>query len=156
MTTRYTNGYHAQILDILTEDGTLMPNRTELARRMGIDRDTLYNNFTGEELTEVYNEALDIRRKQLAGKSVEVDRALLKAALAGDTHAIKLYYQRHEGWSPTTKIEGDITHMTLAERLMQIEKGEAAAGTSTPSLPQIEDTKLGDDHVAPTSDTEVS
>jgi hypothetical protein len=116
----------AQIIEILTDTSIPFPNRTQLCVILDMHRQNLYSMFTTEEIDALYSDALAHRREKLKERGAEVDEALLLLALAGDVQAIKLYYQRHEGWSPSQSIEGSITHhFTLAERMLQLEKDDA-------------------------------
>lgn len=58
-----------------------------------------YKLFTIEERSQIIQTALEERRRKSAPLSAAVDHALFKKALAGDTAAIKLWYQKMEGWS---------------------------------------------------------
>jgi hypothetical protein len=59
----------------------------------------LYCLFTPEERKIIEQEALAERRKNYVPHIAAVDFALLKKAMSGDVAAIKLCYQRFEGWS---------------------------------------------------------
>ena len=59
----------------------------------------LFELFTIEERREIEQSALFERRKNGARQSAKVDQALFNKAVAGDVAAIKLWYQRIEGWS---------------------------------------------------------
>ena len=67
--------------------------------------------FTAAELKEIYRDALDIRRKAYAPGLASADKALITKANDGDVAAIKLCYQRFEGWSEkqTLDIPGGIS-----------------------------------------------
>jgi hypothetical protein len=121
-----------KIMDILSNPDQSPPIRTALCKVLGKEKGNFYKMFPAAELDQLYKDALLIRRERMAAQSGIVDAALLKAVKAGDVQAIKLYYQRHEGWAPTTKISGDITHMTWAERCIQMDKEEAAKIEHTP------------------------
>jgi hypothetical protein len=114
-------------MEILQDTSIPFPNRTELCELLGIkSRSNLYQMFSLEEIDTLYTDGVAFRREKLKERGAEVDEALLLLALAGDVQAIKLYYQRHEGWSPSQSIEGNINHhFTLAERMLQLEKEEA-------------------------------
>jgi hypothetical protein len=58
----------------------------------------LFELFTIEERREIEQSALAERRKNYSHFSVAVDQALYQKAIAGDVAAIKLWYQRIEGW----------------------------------------------------------
>ncbi len=128
--TRNTENYRNQALEILTDPNIEVPSRSELAVLLGIARKTLYENFSGDDLHELYLEAMTIRRERIKERSGEVDEALIRLAIHGDVAAIKLFYQRHEGWAPRTAIEGEITHkIPIEQRLLELEEqGRLAAG----------------------------
>ena len=65
----------------------------------------LYYKLSTARIAEAEKEALDIKRTRLAGTSAQVDQVLIEKALDGDLKAIKLYYERLEGWSVNNKIE---------------------------------------------------
>ena len=65
----------------------------------------LFELFTIEERREIEQSALAERRKNGARQSAKVDQALFKKATAGDVAAIKLWYQRIEGWSEKKQYE---------------------------------------------------
>lgn len=46
---------------------------------------------------------LQTRRDNAARDTAEIDQALAKRAKTGDVPAINLWYQRFDGWTPTTK-----------------------------------------------------
>jgi len=125
-----------KILELLSDPDTPPLSRGELVRVLGKDPSNFYKMFPAVELDQLYRDALKLRRERMAAQSGIVDAALLAAVKSGDVQAIKLYYQRHEGWAPTTKLSGDITHMTLAERLREIEKEEARQLGTTPLIEQ--------------------
>lgn len=68
----------------------------------------IHRLFTAEEIDEIEREALEIRRKKYASQLARVDSALLRQAKAGDTPAVKLAYQRFEGWVEKKRFEGDM------------------------------------------------
>ena len=80
----------------------------------------IYQIFTVADLAEIEAEALAIRRKRLAGISVQVDAAVIKKAMDGDIAAAKLYYQRFEGWSEKQKVEHGVED-TLAAMFKRID-----------------------------------
>ena len=66
----------------------------------------IYKIFTLEELHEIEQEALAMRRTKYSGGIAAADRALFKAALDGDVAAIKLCYQRFEDWGERKELTG--------------------------------------------------
>ena len=114
-----------QIMEILQDTSIPFPNRTELCELLGIkSRSNLYQMFTLEEIDSLYMEGVAFRREKLKERGAEVDEALLRLAVHGDVAAIKLYYQRHEGWAPTTEVKGDFK-MSLVDRMLELEREEA-------------------------------
>lgn len=65
----------------------------------------LYTLFTIEERREIDQIVLAKRRENYARQSAAVDYALHKKAMSGDAAAIKLWYQRFEGWSEKQQCE---------------------------------------------------
>lgn len=68
------------------------------------DHSGIFKCFTREELSEIFAEALEMRRKRYARELAKVDSALLKKAQGGETSAAKLVYQKFEGWSEKTDL----------------------------------------------------
>jgi hypothetical protein len=66
---------------------------------------SLYRSFTPNELAEIEQEALEIRRRKYAPEIAKIDKAMLKKAQTGDPKAAQLCYRRFEGWSEKRKIE---------------------------------------------------
>ncbi len=121
--TKNTLSYRTHALEILADPAQEIPTRAELAVLLGISRKTLYENFNSDDLAALYKEAMAIRRARITEKSAEVDEALVRLALAGDVQAIKLFYQRHEGWAPATTITGEISHkIPIEQRLLELEE----------------------------------
>lgn len=73
--------------------------RTDLAKAIKVNRKTIYKYLTLTEFARAEHEGLAIRRERLAATSVDIDRALMVKACEGDVPAMKLFYQRLEGWS---------------------------------------------------------
>jgi hypothetical protein len=59
----------------------------------------LFKLFTIEERRQIAWKAVEERRKNCAPQSAAVDHGLLKKAVSGDAAAVKLWYQKMEGWS---------------------------------------------------------
>ena len=79
--------------------------REHYAPLIGIKPVTLRKYLSSEEFADMESEALDNRRKSISRLSASVDSALLKAAKDGDVQAIKLWYQKLEGWNEKTAID---------------------------------------------------
>jgi len=75
----------------------------------------LYDHFTTDELIEIENEALEIRRTRYASWLSRVDIGQLKRAAEGGAKSAKLMYQRFENWKPTEtrEVRGDIVIKTM-------------------------------------------
>ena len=91
----------AKLLDYLGN-----PKNQYLSRdRLGLEvlgyaqGSSIYLHFTPDELCQIEAEALEIRRKKYSPELSKADKALLKRAAKGDPAAVKLAYQRFEGWS---------------------------------------------------------
>ncbi|MFX0114190.1 MAG: hypothetical protein ACFFB3_06555 [Candidatus Hodarchaeota archaeon] len=66
---------------------------------------SLYRIFTPDELSEIENEAKEIRRRRYAVKLMQVDSAMMNQAMDGNDRAAKLCYQRFEDWSERKRSE---------------------------------------------------
>ena len=89
-----------KILSYLSDPDNEFPTREFLAKKVcGIHRRTLYRAFTPDELRDIEKEALELRRTKYAAELSAADMALIKEAKTGDVSAIKLMYQKFEGWS---------------------------------------------------------
>ena len=96
-----------KLLEYLGDPNNKILTKTELALTvLGYKRmESLYNCFTVDELSEIETQALELRRKRYSPQLMEIDKALIKAAKGGDSHAIKLCYQRFEGWTEKKMVE---------------------------------------------------
>jgi len=96
-----------KLLEYLTNPENEFRNRTFLATEvLGYKkRQSLTNCFTSAELDQIEAEALEIRRSKYSSDLAKIDASLLKAAKGGDTAAIKLAYQKFEGWKEVTRKE---------------------------------------------------
>ncbi len=97
-----TKHRQAIVEHLASPDNDFCTNRSQLAECIGISRQRLYELFSAAELAEIEAEALDVRRKKYTGILAKVDTALLDKASSGDVQAIKLCYQRFEGWTEKT------------------------------------------------------
>jgi hypothetical protein len=88
-----------KIIDVLSDSDQVFPSRDELAKKIGTTRATIYRHYTPAELCVLEKLALEERRKRYANKIAKIDESLMGRALDGDVPAIKLVYQRLEGWS---------------------------------------------------------
>lgn len=60
---------------------------------------SMYYHMTPAEFRDIEIEALEMRRSAYIDKLAKVDEALFLKAYEGDVAAIKLVYQRFEGWT---------------------------------------------------------
>jgi hypothetical protein len=125
--TKTKNKWRTKYLEYLSdpensvvEKGKVL-TRGQIAKVLGTTRQTLYRHFTAAEMDELDADALAERRRRCARQSTAVDYALFQRATNGDPQAIKLFYERIEGWTPSQKIQ---VEPSLDEiRQMAIEKG---------------------------------
>lgn len=73
----------------------------------------VYKIFRAEERREIEFEALNLRRKNSAVSLAKADEALAKRSADGDPTAIKLLYQKIEGWAPKTAVDHKVDEETL-------------------------------------------
>lgn len=114
--------------------------RTKIAPAIGMSHRQLCRLFSGSELTELYQEALKIRRKSQYSQSATIDQALYDKAVTGDVPAIRLYKQCMEGFGERTFHEE--THVIIAPDIAKgDEKGvpvhEPAAQANRRSKPKV-------------------
>jgi len=102
--------YRDQMLKFLANTENEIPSRTTLATTVLKLKfaNHLYRYFSCEELDEILDEALQIRRQRYAADLAKVDRGLLDRAISGDPQAAKLVYMRFEGWEPSEKKKIDL------------------------------------------------
>jgi len=90
--------YRLTLLEYLMNPNNSPLNRSRLAQEvLGISQKRLYDHFSGEEITEIQQEALEMRRSRFARHLMQLDDALFKRALSGDMAAARLAYERFEG-----------------------------------------------------------
>jgi hypothetical protein len=90
-----------KLLEYLSNpDNDFIPRNQYASNVLGYKRShAIYKTFTPDELYDIEQQALDNRRKKYASQLAKIDKALFQRALEGDPQAIKLCYQRFEGWS---------------------------------------------------------
>jgi hypothetical protein len=95
----------SNLLEYLSNPDNEFLSRREYAKQvLGYKRShSIYGTFTPDELYDIEQQALENRRKKYASQLARVDKALMDRALDGDPQAIKLCYQRFEGWSEKQK-----------------------------------------------------
>lgn len=97
--------HRVNLVGHLSDPANDWPRRKEFPRILGISKKVLYKHFTPDDLTDIENEGLELRRKRMAWAFGRVDKALIDKAVSGDVQAIKLMYQRFENWSEKTGVE---------------------------------------------------
>lgn len=92
------------------EDGSQVkawPSYGQISIDLGYRTNRVRSMFSRDELHEIEKVSLEIRRRRFSRVSRDVDDALVRRALSGDVMAMKLYYQRIEGWSEKQILAGD-------------------------------------------------
>lgn len=81
--------------------------KSQLALKLGISESTL---FSWQNQPQFWTDVVEAAKRKLPHKSQEVTNALIEKALSGDVQAIKLFFQKVEGWSEKleTKVSGSI------------------------------------------------
>lgn len=89
-----------KLLEYLGNPANQMIDRQDLSTKvLGYPHGSaIYKYFTADELYEIYDEALALRRSRYAAQLSDVDLGVLASAKKGDAAAAKLVYQRLEGW----------------------------------------------------------
>jgi hypothetical protein len=97
--------HRTKLLEYMSNPDNDFPTREVMSLQvLGFkQRQQINKVFSVEELHEIEQEALENRRKKYASQLARVDKALMDRALDGDPQAIKLCYQRFEGWSEKQK-----------------------------------------------------
>ena len=93
--------YRSKLLESMSDPNNEMPTREAMSKEiLGFkQRQQINKVFSVEELHEIEQEALENRRRKYASIIAKVDNALMERAQQGDPQAIKLVYQKFEGWS---------------------------------------------------------
>lgn len=89
-----------KLLEYLANPNNKAVHRVTLAKKvLGYSKAvSMYRIFTPTELSEIENEAKELRRKRYAVKLMQIDDAMMAQALEGNERAAKLCYQRFEDW----------------------------------------------------------
>jgi len=121
--------YRDQLFRFLIDPSNDIPSRSTLACEvLGLKYPNhLYKYFSCEDLNEILDEALHVRRKQYAAHLARVDQGLLRRAAEGDPQAARLCYQRFEGWEPSEKKKIDLSGEIRAKVFKEILDEIAAA-----------------------------
>lgn len=89
--------HRANIIKYLSDWDNDFPKRIEFAAILGVKEATLWAIFTGAELDEIENEALEIRKVNAARPRQEAYKALIGQFDKGNVPAIKEFLERTEG-----------------------------------------------------------
>lgn len=102
--------HRAKLLEYLSDPNNDFPTREIMSKQiLGFKhRQQINHAFTPDELHEIEQEALQIRRRKYASIIAKVDNALMERAQQGDPQAIKLVYQRFEGWSEKQLLDANV------------------------------------------------
>lgn len=114
--------HRVKLVEYLADPDNDWPNRGEMSQKvLGLNSPSaIYQYFTSDVISEIEFEALELRRKRYARYSSIADKALVGAMAKGDPAALKLFYQRLEGWNPAQKVESKVEvsgELTLADIL---------------------------------------
>jgi len=110
------------ILQYLSDGANPWPKRGVLATKVCGYADTrwFYRLFSVEDLAEIEQEALRVRRRGYSKYLAQVDLAVLKkAATEGDSKAARLAYERFEGWQKDSKAEGQDAPEDMAYKMRE-------------------------------------
>ena len=117
------------MLEWLGDPENPIPTRKDLALICGICKETMYLHFTPDELTEIEDEGLAMRRRKYAPRLASIDLALIKQAEGGDPKAIKLAYQRFEDWGEKKAVDHSSSDGSMSPketRITAVDPVEAA------------------------------
>ena len=89
--------HRAHLLKYMSDWNNPFPNRTEMAVVLGIKLVTLNFHFNADELNEILNEGLELRKKNSAIPRSEIYEAMQKAGKEGIVPAMKEFLDRTEG-----------------------------------------------------------
>lgn len=107
-----------ELMEYLSNPDNKFLKRNEFAIKIfGLGSKTqIYEHFSPDELCAIENEALTLRRERYAGMLARVDAGLLRRAEEGDPAAVKLAYQRFEGFSEkqTVSFDGPMLQQVFA------------------------------------------
>lgn len=121
----------------------LWDSYAHISHVFGYKGNRISQTFTKQSLYEIEKEALELRRKRFAKDMKRIDDSLLTRAIGGDVAAIKLAYQRFEGWSEKTTLSGDRENpveLSVTHLLDQVESsGRALPGGGDTEAVDVEE-----------------
>ena len=86
-----------RLLAYLEDWDNPFPNRTEMAKILGVKLVTLYYHFTPAEINEILNEGLELRKKNSAIPRAKIYESMQKVGSEGVVPAQKEFLDRTEG-----------------------------------------------------------
>ena len=86
-----------RLLAYLEDWDNPFPNRTEMAKILGVKLVTLYYHFTPAEINEILNEGLELRKKNSAIPRAKIYESMRKVGSEGVVPAQKEFLDRTEG-----------------------------------------------------------
>lgn len=86
-----------RLLEYLGDWENNFPKRVEMPDILGIKRTTLYKHFSPNELLEIENEGLELRKKNSGRQRAKVYESMVSEAKNGNTTAQKEFLDRTEG-----------------------------------------------------------
>lgn len=89
--------HRANLIKYLSDWDNDFPRRVKFGDILGVKEATLWRIFTGAELDEIENEALEIRKINAARPRQEAYKALIAQFNKGNVPAIKEFLERTEG-----------------------------------------------------------
>jgi uncharacterized protein YjcR len=118
--------YQLMLLEGLEE----MMTQQAIANELGVNVKTIQN----------WNKKIDWeaikakRREKYSKRTIEVDEAMFRAAKKGDVNAAKVWYERFDGWTPTTGTKNmDAKDSELLDEAKKIrEELERQTGSNLP------------------------
>ena len=91
------------------------PLRIKMPGICGISLSTFYHHFSSEDLQEIEDEALALRKKNSTRQRAEVYTAMQREAMGGNVKAMKEFLDRTEGKVPD-KLQADVTSKKIIIR----------------------------------------
>jgi len=89
--------HRKRLIEYLGDWENDFPNKSGLAKILGLKHCTLYFHFTPAELNEICDEGLELRKRQAVNPRAEIYKAMLKSAKDGVVPAQKEFLDRTEG-----------------------------------------------------------
>lgn len=126
----------------------LWDSYANISHVFGYKGNRIAQTFTKQDLHGIEKEALELRRKRFAKDMKRIDDSLLNRAIGGDVPAIKLAYQRFEGWSEKTTLAGDRDNpveLSVTHLLDQVENSGRKLPGKNDEEEQVEPAEIVDE-----------